>query len=139
MRKLRTRTILAAVAVVLFSLLLAACQPVQGPSPEAYKAGAVGAGVGAAAGALLDEDNRWRGGVIGAGLGALMGGAVGEISSRAAREAAQQQQPVYYTNGTGTRSVYAQPIGRQGNCHIVKEKYYEHGQLVKETEREVCE
>ena len=110
----------------------------QSPSKQAYQTGAVGAGVGAAAGALLDKDNSWRGGVIGAGLGAVLGGAVGEINNRAIQEAAVRQQPVVYTNATGNQRVEAIPRGPKGNCSMVTEKYYENGQLVKEVEREVC-
>jgi hypothetical protein len=126
-------------AMMALVLSLAGCATTQGPSRQAYQGGAVGAGVGAAAGALIDKNNRWRGGVIGAGLGAILGGALGQISNRAAQEAAYQQRPVVYTNAPGTQRVEAAPVGRKGNCRIVKEKYYEHGQLVKETEREVCD
>ncbi len=126
--------------VSLISLGLTGCamQPVS-PSKGAYQGGTVGAGVGAAAGALLDKKNSWRGGVIGAGLGAVLGGAMGEISNRAAQEAAAQQRPVVYTNGTGTQRVEVNPIRSQGNCHTVIERHYENGQIVKEVEREVCE
>jgi len=110
----------------------------QSPSKQAYQTGAVGAGVGAAAGALLDKKNHWRGGVIGAGLGAVLGGAVGEINNRAIQEAAYRQQPVVYTNAEGTQRVEAIPGDPKGNCKLVTEKYYENGQLIKEVEREVC-
>ena len=110
----------------------------QSPSKQAYQTGAVGAGVGAAAGALLDKKNHWRGGVIGAGLGADLGGAVGEINNRAIQEAAYRQQPVVYTNSEGTQRVEAIPSGPKGNCKLVTERYYENGQLIREVEREVC-
>lgn len=126
------------ISVVSLGLTGCAVQPIS-PSKSAYQGGTVGAGVGAAAGALLDKKNAWRGGVIGAGLGAVLGGAMGEISSRAAKEAAAQQRPVVYTNGTGTQRVEVDPARSRGNCHIVTEKHYDNGQLVKEVEREVCE
>ncbi len=50
-----------------------------------YQGGAVGAGVGAVAGALIDAGNPWRGGAIGAGLGAILGSAMGDISANASR------------------------------------------------------
>ncbi len=124
------------VMVLAAALLAAGCAT--GPSKEAYQGGAAGAAVGAAAGAMLDSDNAWRGGVIGGALGAVLGGALGEISSRAAREAAYHNRPVAYTNQSGTRRVVAQPGARQGNCQIITEKYYENGKLVKVTERQVC-
>jgi uncharacterized membrane protein len=126
------------VAALAFTALGCGGANVPSPSNTAYKGGAVGAAVGGAAGALLDEDNRWRGGVIGGALGAVLGGAMGEISNSAAQQAAYQRQPVAYTNQAGTQRVEAYPYQRRGNCHIVKEKFYEHGNLVRETEREVC-
>ena len=110
----------------------------QSPSKQAYQTGAVGAGVGAAAGALLDKKNHWRGGVIGAGLGAVLGGAVGEINNRAIQEAAAKQRPVIYTNQAGNQRVEAIPRDPKGNCRMVTERYFENGQLVKEVDREVC-
>ena len=109
-----------------------------GPSRTAVKGGAVGGAVGATAGALIDSDNRWRGGVIGGALGAVLGGALGEISNRASREAAQRNQPVAYTNQTGTHRVEAVPGAKRGNCQMVTEKYYDRGKLVREVQREVC-
>ena len=126
------------VAALAFTALGCGASNVPSPSKAGYQGGAVGAGVGAAAGALLDDDNRWRGGVIGGALGAVLGGAMGEISNSAAQQAAYQRQPVAYTNQSGTRRVEAYPYQRRGNCQIVKEKFYEHGNLVRETEREVC-
>jgi uncharacterized membrane protein len=129
---------MAAAIVLLVSLALAGCARQYQPSRTGVQGGAAGAAVGATAGALLDEDNRWRGGVIGGALGAALGGALGEISNRASREAARRDQPVVYTNQAGTRRVEAYPRSTRGDCQIVKEKYYEHGELVKVTEREVC-
>lgn len=125
------------IAMLALASLLAGCYG--GPSQAGYQGAAVGGGVGATAGALLDDNNRWRGGVIGGALGAVLGGAITEISSQAARQAAQQQQPVMYRNQSGTQSVVAQPISRRGNCYIVREKHYQNGQLVRVTEREVCD
>ncbi len=41
----------------------------------------VGGATGAAAGALLDHDNRWRGSLIGGALGGLFGGSISSINS----------------------------------------------------------
>lgn len=107
-------------------------------SRSGYQGAAVGAGVGGAAGALLDEGNRWRGGVIGGALGAVLGGSLGEISHRAAQESAYANRPVSYTNQSGSQRVVAQPIDNRGGCPIVREKHYENGELIRVTEREVC-
>jgi hypothetical protein len=130
------KLITLAVLGIAICLLVAGCA--RGPSRTAYEGGTVGAGVGAVAGALIDDDNRWRGGVIGGALGAVLGGALGEISDRAANEAAYQRQPVAYSNQSGTQRLEAQPMYQSGNCQMVREKYYKHGRLVKVTEREVC-
>lgn len=55
----------------------------QNYQPQNYTAqGAfVGGATGAAAGALLDHDNRWRGSLIGGALGGLFGGSIGSINS----------------------------------------------------------
>jgi uncharacterized membrane protein len=128
----------AAAAIMVLALGLGGCARQYQPSRAGVQGGAAGAGVGAAAGALLDSDNRWRGGVIGGALGAVLGGALGQISDQASREAARRDQPVVYTNQSGTQRVEAYPRSRRGDCQIVKEKHYEHGELVKVTEREVC-
>lgn len=41
----------------------------------------VGGATGAAAGALLDHNNAWRGGLIGGALGSFFGGSIGSINS----------------------------------------------------------
>ena len=137
-RKYNSIAAIFLIAALAFTALGCGAANLPSPSRAGYQGGAVGAGVGAAAGALIDDDNRWRGGVIGGALGAVLGGAMGEISNSAAQQVAYQRQPVAYTNQTGTQRIEAYPYQRRGNCHIVKEKFYEHGNLVRETEREVC-
>jgi phage tail tape-measure protein len=106
---------------------------------------AQGAGVGAAAGgvagALLDRSNPWRGGVIGAAIGGLAGATIVDISMRASREAAAEGNPVVYMTEDG-RTVYrADPVdyNARTDCHKVRERVWEDGQLVKDQVREVCE
>lgn len=101
----------------------------------------VGAGVGAAAGALIDKENRWRGAVIGGALGGIFGGTLGEISDRAAREAAYEGKPVVYESQDGYRRVEAVPesYNERTNCHKVRERVWEGGELVKDQVKEVCE
>lgn len=137
-----TRNTLAIILTISLGLglLVVGCGPRYDPglSRQTYEGAGVGAGVGAAAGALLDDDNRWRGGVIGGALGAVLGGAVTDIATRASSQAAYHNQPVSYSNQSGTQRVEAVPAGNRGNCQVVKEKYYEKGELVKVVEREVC-
>jgi outer membrane lipoprotein SlyB len=107
-------------------------------SQRTYEGAAVGGAVGAAAGALIDKNNRWRGAIIGGALGAVLGGTVTEIAQRASREAAMANKPVEYRSEDGRQRVYAEPVASRGNCKIVKTNYYQDGKLVKVEEREVC-
>jgi hypothetical protein len=99
---------------------------------------AVGGAVGAAAGALLDKENRWRGAIVGGALGAILGGTTTEIAQRASKEAAMANKPVEYRSEDGRQTVYAEPVASKGNCRIVKTTYYQDGKPVKVEEREVC-
>lgn len=101
----------------------------------------IGAAVGAAAGALIDKENRWRGASIGSALGAVFGSSLADISERAAREAAQEGNPVVYSSEDGYRRIEATPQGfnERTNCHKVRERVWEDGQLIKDTVNEVCE
>ncbi|NPB08706.1 MAG: glycine zipper 2TM domain-containing protein [Aquificae bacterium] len=107
-------------------------------SQRTYEGAAVGAAVGAVAGVLLDKENRWRGGVIGAALGAVLGGTITEIAQRAAREAAANNKPVEYRAVDDSQWVRAEPVAKEGECTIVKTKYYQNGELVKVEEKKVC-
>ena len=100
-----------------------------------------GAVVGGVAGALIDHKNPWRGGVIGAALGGVAGATIVDISMRASQEAAAEGRPVEYRTEDG-RAVYrADPVNYDAytNCHKVRERVWEDGQLVKDQVREVCE
>ena len=108
-----------------------------------YHAQGAGAGavVGGVAGALIDHKNPWRGGVIGAALGGVAGATIVDISMRASKEAAAEGKPVEYRTEDG-RAVYrADPVDYNAHtdCHKVRERVWEDGQLVKDEVREVCE
>ena len=122
--------------VMLCALLLSSCATSQGT----YQGGTAGGVLGAAAGALIDEHNRWRGAVIGGALGAALGATVTEISTRAAREAAQTGRPVTYQSNDGWQKVEATPVAYNARtkCHKVREKIWQDGQLVKDRVKEVC-
>jgi hypothetical protein len=129
------------VVIVLLLVLVAfaSCAAYQQQS-GAVKGGAVGAGVGGVAGALVDRGNPWRGGIIGGVLGAVLGATVGDISDRGAYEASQANKPVeYYTEDRRGR-YYAEPMeyNSRTRCHRVHEKVWEDGRLVKDRIREVC-
>jgi hypothetical protein len=146
-RKIMTKRGLSILLVVtlLFSgsFLFSSCASVN-PYPTSqrtYEGAAVGGGLGAAAGILIDRDNRWRGALIGGLLGAAIGGTITEISQRAAREAAYEGRPVVYQSNDGFQRVEATPVAynEQTNCHKVRERVWQDGELVKDEVREVCE
>ena len=125
--------------VALLSLFVWGCAEYYS-QPGTVQGGAVGAGVGGLAGALLDS-NPWRGGVIGAALGGVLGATLGQISDRGAREAAANNRPVEYRTTDGRGYYRAEPEGYnpQTKCHKVHEKVYENGRLVRDHIKEVCE
>ncbi|MFH1033368.1 MAG: hypothetical protein V1806_02585 [Pseudomonadota bacterium] len=124
-----------ALAVLLAASLLAGCSLWRSASPEA-KGGTVGGATGAVAGALISG---WRGGIIGGVLGVVAGATISHIATRASREAAHNQKPVAYSDDAGTHRVEAYPVASRGRCRTVVQKFYEHGQMVRETQEEVCD
>jgi len=112
-----------------------------GCTPHHSRGAAAGAAAGGFAGTLLDRHNPWRGGVIGAAIGAVIGATLADISMRASQEAAAEGRPVRYRTEDG-RAVYrADPVdyNARTDCHKVRERVWEDGQLVKDEVREVCE
>lgn len=110
-------------------------------SPRTGQAAGLGAGLGALAGALIDKDNRWRGAVIGGLIGGVFAGTVTEISQRAAREAAQEGKTVAYQSQDGFQRVESTPVAynESTDCHKVRTRVWQDGELVKDEIEEVCE
>ncbi len=126
------------IIIAFFSLfLLTNCATTQ--DNATYQGAGLGAAVGAATGALLDEHNPWRGAVIGATAGAILGGGITEISKKASTEAAQKNQPVVYQYGN--RVVEATPMAynQRTHCHKVHKRIWQDGNLVEDRIEEVCE
>jgi len=106
-------------------------------STAGQQGAAVGGILGATAGTMLDNSNKWRGGVIGGAMGAILGGTLGQIANNAAQESYQSNQPVQITNGNQT--IQAIPQGQDTNgCETVTIKYYQGGQVVKTETKEFC-
>jgi hypothetical protein len=126
---------------VLTAFMLTSCAETYRPTQTTYEGGLIGAATGAAAGAILSHDNKWKGGVIGGVIGALAGATISEIAKRGAIEAAQTNQPVRYQSNDGRVVYQADPVGydAQTRCHKVHEQIYENGKLVKDQIKEVCE
>ena len=139
--KKRTTSLLVVISLIFWvfgvSSLLSSCATTQ----RTYEAGAVGAGLGGLAGALIDSDNRWRGGVLGAVIGGVLAGTVTEISTRAAVESAEEGRPVIYQSNDGYQRVEETPVSynAETKCHKVRERIWQEGQLVKDEVKEVCE
>ncbi|MDN5874979.1 MAG: OmpA family protein [Sinobacteraceae bacterium] len=96
------------VIVTACAVLLAACtiaNPYTGEQQmsDASKGALIGAGAGAALGALVNDSNRVKGALIGAGVGALIGTGIGYYMDRQAAELRRQLR------GTGVQ------VTRQGN------------------------
>ncbi len=125
-----------------FSLIVSSCAPID-PYPSSqrtYEGATAGAALGSVAGLLIDKNNRWRGAVIGGLIGAALGGTVTEISQRASREAAAEGRPVVYESKDGFQRVQATPIDYNSNtdCHKIRERIWQDGELVKDEVKEVC-
>ena len=129
--------------LVCFSFVFASCAPID-PYPSSkrtYEGATTGAALGSVAGLLIDKDNRWRGAVIGGLIGAALGGSLTEISQRASREAAAEGRPVAYESNDGFQRVEATPVAYNShtNCHKVRERVWQDGELVKDQVKEVCD
>ena len=137
MSRLFLSKILSVLLIILFSVsILTGCVPQM--SEKTQEGAGFGAIAGAALGALIDKNNRWRGAVIGAAAGALIVGTAVHISEKAAQEAAATKKPVEYVSEDGTQKVYAKPLKSEGKCEWVTVQYYEYGRLVKEERKLVC-
>lgn len=117
-------------------VFITSCGPVT--SAGTYQGANVGATGGAIAGALLDNNNRWRGAFIGGVLGSIIGGSITEIATRSAREAAINNRPVEYWSEDRRERVYAKPIHSDEKCKLVEVRYYSNNDLVRIEEKRVC-
>ncbi len=115
-------------------LLLSGCVAT---TPRTRAGARIGGIVGAIGGAVIDDDNPWRGGVLGAIGGAIIGGVIGDIVDQAAREAANENAPVAFqrVNVAGQEErIEAKPVGvsPDGTTKIVSVKHVRDGVVVKE-------
>jgi len=116
------------------ALLTASC------TKQAYEGAVVGGAAGSAVGAILDEENPWRGAFIGGIVGAVVTGTIVEIASKAADESVYYDRPVEYRcyrcrERIRIRAVPGKWVGR---CRIVKVYYYKAGKVIKVKKRKVC-
>ncbi|MDQ7055234.1 MAG: YMGG-like glycine zipper-containing protein [Persephonella sp.] len=125
------RILLPAVAFLVF---------LTGCTKEAYEGAVVGGAAGSAVGAILDEENPWRGAFIGGVIGAVVTGTVVEISNRAAEECSEYGRPVIYRCHKCREKVWikATPVGWAGRCRVVKIQYFRGDKLIKVKRKKVC-
>ncbi|SNZ10177.1 YMGG-like Gly-zipper [Persephonella hydrogeniphila] len=122
------------VALILGVAVLTGC------TKQAYEGAVVGGAAGSAVGAILDEENPWRGAFIGGIVGAVVTGTIVEISSKAAEECVSYDRPVVYRCYRCRENIIIKAIpGRWvGKCRIVKLKYFKGRNLIKVKEKKVC-
>jgi len=107
---------------------------------RSYESAVIGGAAGSAVGAILDEENPWRGAFIGGVVGAVITGTIAEISSRAAYESIEYDKPVEYRcyRCRERIRIVAVPRGWRGHCRIVKLKYYKGKKLIRVKTRKIC-
>ncbi|WP_456464960.1 YMGG-like glycine zipper-containing protein [Persephonella sp.] len=122
------------IGIVGAGLLLSGC------TKQAYEGAVVGGAAGSAVGAILDEENPWRGAFIGGVIGAVVTGTIVEISSRAAEECVEYDRPIVYRCHKCRENIIIRAVpGRWvGRCRMVKIKYFKGNRLIKVRERKVC-
>lgn len=127
------------VSIVVVAVLISGCATM---SPRTKSGAGIGGVLGGAAGAVIDDENRWRGGIIGATVGALIGGTIGNMMDNATYEAAEENKPVQYSRYTedGNREVVrATPYGytADGDYKLIKTQVIRDGVVVREEVRKV--
>jgi hypothetical protein len=111
-------------------------------TPRVGAGAKIGGIVGAVGGAIIDDDNPWRGAVLGAAGGAILGGVIGNIVDHAAEQAARERAPVAFERVTPrgqVERVEARPAGvtPDGTMQIISVKHIRDGVVVKEEIRTV--
>ncbi len=111
-----------------------------GCTKQAYEGAVVGGAAGSAVGAILDEENPWRGAFIGGVIGAVVTGTIVEISNKAAQECYQYDRPVIYRCYKCREKVWIKAVpGRwKGRCRTVKLYYYKGDELIKVKRKRMC-
>lgn len=120
-------------------LLSFSCAAIPPDRYNTQKGAALGAGAGALIGQAIggNTESTLIGLAAGTIIGALVGNAVDQ-DIQAAKDAAMYGKPVIYYDRNG-RAVEAIPEGTYSpNCQKVRKRIWEKGELIKETEEEVC-
>ena len=91
-------------------------------------------------GTFADRETQWRGMVLGGPFHPPVSGNLQEISRRAGEETIRKQLPVIYLSLDGRQRLEAVWLGKGENdpCHLIRERLYQDGQLVREEFKKVC-
>jgi hypothetical protein len=91
-------------------------------------------------GAYTDRETQWRGMVLGGPFQAPVTGRLLEISRRAGQETISRQMPVVYLSLDGRQRLEAVWLGKGKDdpCHLVRERLFQDGQMVREEVKKVC-
>jgi hypothetical protein len=134
------KTNLKGLILFIISILLIACSTY----PDRYntqRGAAIGAGVGALAGAAFGNDGQDT--LLGAGLGTLVGAILGNAVDQrqlAIKEAAiTNKRIVYYDNRGGAIEAIPGPVDQHTKCRKVTKRQWNNGQLITESVEEICE
>jgi hypothetical protein len=91
-------------------------------------------------GTFIDRETQWRGMVLGGPFASPVSGNLQEVSHRAGQETIRNQMPVIYLSLDGRLRLEAVWLEKEKNglCHLVRERLYQDGQLVREEVKKVC-
>ena len=98
-------------------------------------------GVTVDTGTLQDQEKSWRGMVLGGAFGPPIKARMSEISRQAAEEAIRKKLPVVYLSNDGFQRLEIQTLGedQKDRCHLIQERAFQDGTLVREEIKRVCE
>jgi hypothetical protein len=122
-------------ALVWFLLLLAGGCATLDEGPDVADPGVI-----LDTGAYTDRETQWRGMVLGGPFQAPVTGKMLEISRRAGQETISRQMPIVYLSLDGRQRLEAVWLGKGKDdpCHLVRERLFQDGQMVREEVKKVC-
>lgn len=91
-------------------------------------------------GGYTDRETQWRGMVLGGPFQAPVTGKILEISRRAGQETINRQMPIVYLSLDGRQRLEAVWLGKGKDdpCHLVRERLFQDGQMVREEVKKIC-
>ena len=92
-------------------------------------------------GTLQDQEKIWRGMVLGGAFSPPVKGRLSDISRQAAEDAVRKRRCIVYLTTDGYQRLEIQTLGEdeKAGCHLLRERAYQDGTLVREEVKRVCE